>query len=123
MASDHENSGPAPKLYKASDHNCLEPDIQDHNNEPSSSTLGPKVVPTLDTTISSSLQELELLCSPMFDEYFNGGNQGVSKSSTLSGNQHQDTLPQLSVQPTLAPSTPTKNVNAEENNNDQVVDA
>ncbi|GKB56308.1 retrovirus-related pol polyprotein from transposon TNT 1-94 [Tanacetum coccineum] len=75
MASDHDNSGPAPKLYKASDHNCLEPEIQDHNNEPSSSTLGPKVVPALDTTISSSLQELELLCSPMFDEYFNGGNQ------------------------------------------------
>ncbi|GJX89891.1 hypothetical protein Tco_0343217 [Tanacetum coccineum] len=79
MALDHDNSGPAPHLQKASDHNCLEPKIQDHINEPSSSKLVPEVVPTADT-IDTSLQELELLFSPMYDEYFNGGNQGRTSS-------------------------------------------
>ncbi|GJS09713.1 retrovirus-related pol polyprotein from transposon TNT 1-94 [Tanacetum coccineum] len=94
-----------------------------HNNEPSSSTLVPKVVPSANTTYTSSLQELELMFSPMLDEYFNGGNRGVSKSSALFDNQQHDTPPQLHVQPTLEPSTPTTNVNAEENNNDQAIDA
>ncbi|GJR65658.1 retrotransposon protein, putative, unclassified [Tanacetum coccineum] len=84
--------------------------IQDHNNEPSSSKLIPKVVPSADTS-DTSLQEL--LFSPMYDEYFNRGNQGVSKSSVVFVLTQQDTSPQLNVQPTLEPLSLTKNVNAE----------
>ncbi|GKF40338.1 retrovirus-related pol polyprotein from transposon TNT 1-94, partial [Tanacetum coccineum] len=62
MASDYDNSGPAPQLQKASDHNRSEPEIQDHNNEPSSSKLVPNVVPTADTS-DTSQQELDLLFS------------------------------------------------------------
>ncbi|GJZ91710.1 retrovirus-related pol polyprotein from transposon TNT 1-94 [Tanacetum coccineum] len=63
-----------------SDHNYSEVGTQDHNYEPSSSMLVTQVVPTVDTTITSSSQELELLFSSMFDEYFNGDNQVVSRS-------------------------------------------
>ncbi|GJU67468.1 retrovirus-related pol polyprotein from transposon TNT 1-94 [Tanacetum coccineum] len=83
--------------------------------------LVPKVVPTVDTTYTSSLQELELLFSPMLDEYVIGGNLSVSKSSALFDNQQHDTPPQLHVQPILEPLTPTTNVNVEENNNDQAI--
>nr|GEV57609.1 retrovirus-related Pol polyprotein from transposon TNT 1-94 [Tanacetum cinerariifolium] len=76
-------------------------------------------------TTDTSLQELELLFSPMFKKYLNGGNQGVSKSSALfdTSQKKKDTSLRLNVQPTLVPLTPTTNVNAEENNNDQAVDA
>ncbi|GJU80282.1 hypothetical protein Tco_1282647 [Tanacetum coccineum] len=43
-----------------SDHNSSELGIHDHNNEPSSSKLVPKVVPLADKT-ATSRQELELL--------------------------------------------------------------
>ncbi|GKD76636.1 hypothetical protein Tco_1339257, partial [Tanacetum coccineum] len=49
---------------------CSELGIQDHSNEPSSSKLVPKVVPLTDKTATSQ-QELELLFSPMYEEYFN----------------------------------------------------
>nr|GEU44919.1 hypothetical protein [Tanacetum cinerariifolium] len=74
-------------------------------------------------TYTSSLQKLDLLFSPMYEEFFNGGNQGVSKSSTLSNNHHKDTSSQLHVKPTLESSTPATGNNAMENNNDQAVDA
>ncbi|GKF04619.1 hypothetical protein Tco_0035287 [Tanacetum coccineum] len=61
--------------------------------------------------------------SPMYEEFFNGGNQGVSKSFALSNNHHKDTSSQLNVQPTSEASTPATNNNVEENNNDQAVDA
>ncbi|GJV18612.1 retrovirus-related pol polyprotein from transposon TNT 1-94 [Tanacetum coccineum] len=67
---------------------------------------------------NTPLQELELLFSPMYKEYFNKGNKSVSKSSALSDNlQNQDTQPTLDVQPTLI------DVNAEEINNDQAENA
>ncbi|GJY02814.1 retrovirus-related pol polyprotein from transposon TNT 1-94 [Tanacetum coccineum] len=93
-----------------------------HNNEPSSSTLVSEVVPSADTS-DTSLQELELLFSPMFDEYFNRGNQGVSKSSAISDLQQQDTSHTLNVQHISKPSTPSTNVNAENNDNNQAVNA
>ncbi|GJR09106.1 retrovirus-related pol polyprotein from transposon TNT 1-94 [Tanacetum coccineum] len=50
-------------------------------------------------------------------------NQSVSKSSALSNNStQQDTQPTTNIQPTTEPSTPTTNVNAEENNTDQAAD-
>ncbi|GKD03367.1 retrovirus-related pol polyprotein from transposon TNT 1-94 [Tanacetum coccineum] len=90
---------------------------------PMRSKLVPKIVPSADKTYTSSLQELELLFSPMFEEYFNGGNQGISKSSALSDNHQKYTSPKLNVQPTSEPSTPTTNSNAEENNTNQAIDA
>ncbi|GJT60928.1 reverse transcriptase domain-containing protein [Tanacetum coccineum] len=59
--------------------------IQDHNNELSSSRLVPNDVPTTNKTHTSK-QELELLFSPMYEEYFNARNQSVSKSSDVSDN-------------------------------------
>ncbi|GJR45324.1 retrovirus-related pol polyprotein from transposon TNT 1-94 [Tanacetum coccineum] len=102
---------------------CTELGIQDNNNEPSSSKLVLNVIPT-ENKIDTSLQELELLFSPMYEEYFNAGNQVMSKSFALSDNlQQHDTQPTLSVQPTLEPIIQPINVNAEENNIDQAADA
>ncbi|GJT78704.1 hypothetical protein Tco_1045429 [Tanacetum coccineum] len=56
--------------------------IQDHRNEQSSLKRVPNVVPPADKTATSQ-QELELLFSPMYEEYFNEGNQSVSESSAL----------------------------------------
>ncbi|GJV95744.1 hypothetical protein Tco_1547321 [Tanacetum coccineum] len=56
QASDYENYGPAPQLQEVS--------------------------PPSDKP-DTSLQELQLLFRPMYEEYFNVGNQSVSKSSTL----------------------------------------
>nr|GEU49998.1 hypothetical protein [Tanacetum cinerariifolium] len=46
--------------------------IYDHNNEPSSSKPVPKVVPSVDTAAPSK-QELDLLFGPLYDEFFNAG--------------------------------------------------
>nr|GEV15034.1 hypothetical protein [Tanacetum cinerariifolium] len=95
-ASNYDNSSPVPQLQKSSAHNRSELGIQDYNNEPSSSALVPNVSPQADTN-TLSLQELEFLFSPLFKDYFTTGNQ--------------------------KPITPTINVNAKENNNDQAENA
>ncbi|GJU33375.1 hypothetical protein Tco_1176964 [Tanacetum coccineum] len=80
-------------------------------------------VPPVDTT-ESSLHELDLLFSPMYEEYFTAAYLIVSKSSDLSDNlQQQGTQPTLNVQPKLELITYTPNVNAEETNTDQAADA
>ncbi|GJY85239.1 retrovirus-related pol polyprotein from transposon TNT 1-94 [Tanacetum coccineum] len=95
----------------------------DHSNEPSSSKLVPNDVPTANKT-ATSLQKLELLFSPMYEEYFNAENQSVLNFSALSDNlQLQDTLPTLNVQPILELIIPPTNDNDEENNNNQADDA
>nr|GEU85723.1 copia protein [Tanacetum cinerariifolium] len=53
-----------------------------------------------------SQQELDLLFGPLYDEFFNAGSNP------------QDTQPITNIQPTSAPSTPTK-LHAEENNDHQ----
>ncbi|GJW07208.1 retrovirus-related pol polyprotein from transposon TNT 1-94 [Tanacetum coccineum] len=122
-ASNYDNSGPVPPLQKTSDHNRLELGIQDHNNEPSSSNLVPIVSPPADTN-APSLQELDLLFSLLYDEFFTVGNTSVSKSSSLSDNSvQQDTPPPVNVQPKIEPITPTTAVHAEENNNNLAEDA
>ncbi|GJT48240.1 retrovirus-related pol polyprotein from transposon TNT 1-94 [Tanacetum coccineum] len=68
----------------------------DHSNEPSSSKLIPNVSPSANAD-TPSLQELDFLFSPLFEEYFTAGNK--------------------------KPITLTTNVNAEENNNDQAANA
>nr|GFA13859.1 ribonuclease H-like domain-containing protein [Tanacetum cinerariifolium] len=89
----YDNSGPTPHLQQTFDHNSLELRIQDHNNEPLSSKLVLNVSPPTDIN-APSLQELDFLFSPLFEEYNTGGNQSVSKSFALSDNyKQQDTQP------------------------------
>ncbi|GJU04356.1 retrovirus-related pol polyprotein from transposon TNT 1-94 [Tanacetum coccineum] len=128
------SSNLAPQQHQASVHNRSEPETQDYNNEPSSLMLVPLVFLTSDTTTRSSLQDLELLFSPMFDEYFNKDNQPVPRSFTITDKRQQNDitpststtvavdLPQLNVYTTPVPTTPTITLNANGNNN-QVVDA
>nr|GEW40126.1 hypothetical protein [Tanacetum cinerariifolium] len=54
--------------------------IHDHNNEPSSSKLVLKVVPSADTTAPSK-QELDLLFGPLYDEFFTVGDKGKGKEA------------------------------------------
>ncbi|GJW97469.1 retrovirus-related pol polyprotein from transposon TNT 1-94 [Tanacetum coccineum] len=123
MALDYDKSGLAPQLQMTFEHNSSGLRLQDHNIKPSTLNMVPNVVPTADTT-DPSLQELELLFSLMYEEYFTARNQSVSKSSALSDNlQQQDTKPTLNVQPALEPIIPPTNVNVEENNNNQAEDA
>nr|GEU45084.1 hypothetical protein [Tanacetum cinerariifolium] len=68
-ASYYDNSSLAPQLQKTFDHNRSELGILGHNNEPSSSTLVPNVSPPTDTN-APSLQDLDFLFSPLFEEYF-----------------------------------------------------
>nr|GEU79843.1 reverse transcriptase [Tanacetum cinerariifolium] len=63
------------------EHNNSEFRIQDHNNKPSSLKLVPNVIPLADK-IDTSLQDLELLFSPMYEEYFTTGNQKADESSS-----------------------------------------
>ncbi|GJV66208.1 hypothetical protein Tco_1477036 [Tanacetum coccineum] len=98
-----------------SDHNSSELGTHDHNNEPSSSKLVPKVVSLADKTVTSQ-QELELLFSPMYEEHFNAGNPSVSKSFALFDNlQQHDTQPTVNIHPTSDLINPPTTVNAEEN--------
>ncbi|GJS80961.1 hypothetical protein Tco_0747502 [Tanacetum coccineum] len=121
--SDYDNFGPALQLQKTFVHNSTELRIQDHSNETSSSKLVLNVVPTAYKT-NTSLQELELLFSPMYEEYFIARNQSVSKYSALYDNlQQQDTQPTLNVQPTIEPVIPPTDFNVKESNNDQAEDA
>ncbi|GKB77163.1 retrovirus-related pol polyprotein from transposon TNT 1-94 [Tanacetum coccineum] len=122
-ASDYDNSSPVPQLQKTSDHNCLELRIQDHINEHSSSKLVLNGYPPPDKT-DSSLQELDFLLIPLFEEYFTAGNQSMSKPSTLSDNsQQQNTQPTMNVQLTTELITPTTTIHAEEINTNQSANA
>ncbi|GKB65021.1 hypothetical protein Tco_0921207, partial [Tanacetum coccineum] len=104
-------------------HNITKLRIQAHSSKSSSSKLFPNVFPTLNKT-NTSLLELELLFSPMYEVYFNEGNKGVSKSFALSDNlQQQDTQSTFNVRLTLELIIPPTDVNAKENNTDQAIDA
>ncbi|GJX07248.1 retrovirus-related pol polyprotein from transposon TNT 1-94 [Tanacetum coccineum] len=93
-ASDYDNSDPVPSL--------------------------PDVVP-LAVKTDLSQQELEFLFNPLFEEYFSARNQSVQKSTSPTDNSKQKvTQPSANAQ---QPSTPTTNVNAADNNNDQAEDA
>ncbi|GKB70432.1 retrovirus-related pol polyprotein from transposon TNT 1-94 [Tanacetum coccineum] len=62
MASDHVSSDPAPQCPPtALEQGSLSPDPQSQEN-----------VPIATETITTSINELDILFSPMFDEYFNG---------------------------------------------------
>nr|GFC81949.1 retrovirus-related Pol polyprotein from transposon TNT 1-94 [Tanacetum cinerariifolium] len=72
MASDQNSSDPAPEWQTmALEHNSLSPGRQCQEN-----------VSHRDKTVTT-LNELDLLFSPMFDELLNGPSQVVSKSSAV----------------------------------------
>ncbi|GJR75389.1 retrovirus-related pol polyprotein from transposon TNT 1-94 [Tanacetum coccineum] len=94
-ASDYDKSGPAPQLHNVS--------------------------PLADTTAPSQ-QELDLLFSPLYDEFFSKSTSSINKSSSPTDNsKQQDTPPTKNIQSLIEPTTPT-NVNVEENNDNQVED-
>ncbi|GJY17279.1 retrovirus-related pol polyprotein from transposon TNT 1-94 [Tanacetum coccineum] len=96
LALDYDNSGPVPQLQNVS---------------PSANTIVP------------SQQELDLLFSPLYDEFFNACTSSVNKSSSPTDNsKQQDTPPTTNNPSSTEPTTPT-NVNAEENNDNQAEDA
>ncbi|GKB94507.1 hypothetical protein Tco_0980644 [Tanacetum coccineum] len=103
------------KQAMTSDHNSSELGIHDHNNEPSSSKLVPKVVPSADTTAPSK-QELDLLFGPLYDEFFTAGTSCVNKSSSPTDNStQQDTPPSGTAQSTIELITLTTTITAEDN--------
>ncbi|GKG25168.1 hypothetical protein Tco_0395796, partial [Tanacetum coccineum] len=85
--------------------------------------LVPNVSPPANIN-APSLQELDFLFNPLFEEYFTAGNQSMSESSSLSDNsKKQDTQPIINIQPTTESITLTTNLNDDKNNNDQAADA
>nr|GEW96565.1 retrovirus-related Pol polyprotein from transposon TNT 1-94 [Tanacetum cinerariifolium] len=73
-------------------------------------------------TTAPSQQELDLLFSPLYDEFFIAGTSSVNKSSSPTDNStQQDTQPTTNIQPTIELTTPA-NVNAEETNDNQAAD-
>nr|GFB41617.1 retrovirus-related Pol polyprotein from transposon TNT 1-94 [Tanacetum cinerariifolium] len=127
MASDQLSSDPAPECQSmALNHDSLGPAIQRQAN-----------VPQVDTTVTT-LNEMDLLFSPMFDELLNGTSKVVSKSSAVSAadapnqrqhhttplNNHTTPTPICQVL-TLAPTViSSENINQAETyaENDQVAD-
>ncbi|GJZ18946.1 hypothetical protein Tco_0555536 [Tanacetum coccineum] len=98
-----------------SDHNSSELRIHDHNNEPSSLKLVPKVVPSADITFPSK-QELDILFGPLYNEFFTAGTSCVNKSSSPTDNsKQQDTPPSVTAQSTIELITPTTTITAEDN--------
>ncbi|GKD57975.1 retrovirus-related pol polyprotein from transposon TNT 1-94, partial [Tanacetum coccineum] len=73
-------------------------------------------------TIVASQQELDLLFGPLYDEFFTARTLSVNNSSSLTDNFKQpDTPPTMNIQSSTEPTNLT-NVNAEENNDNQVED-
>nr|GEW64076.1 hypothetical protein [Tanacetum cinerariifolium] len=96
-----------PQRQKASDYENFDPVPQLQNVSSSADAHVP------------SQQELDLLFSPLYDEFFTAGSSSVNKSSSPTNNSNQhDTQPTMNIQPTSAPSTPTY-VHAKENNDNQ----
>nr|GEU58770.1 hypothetical protein [Tanacetum cinerariifolium] len=96
LASDYDNSGLVPQLQNVS---------------PSANTIAP------------SQQELDLLFSTLYDGFFNVGTSSVNKSSSPTDNsKQQDTPPKMNNPSSTEPTTPTTNVYAEENNDNQAED-
>ncbi|GKE34296.1 integrase, catalytic region, zinc finger, CCHC-type containing protein, partial [Tanacetum coccineum] len=103
MASDHISSDPVPQcLTKAFEQDSLSPGPQSQENVPQAA----KTVTTLN--------ELDLLFSPMFDELLNGTTLVVSKSSALTAadapDQHQQHNTTSSTSIIVVADTPPLNI-------------
>ncbi|GJU32422.1 retrovirus-related pol polyprotein from transposon TNT 1-94 [Tanacetum coccineum] len=74
-------------------------------------------------TTDPSQQELDLLFGPLYDDFFTAGTSSVNKSSSPTDNsKQQDTPSTTNIQSSTEPTTPTTNVNAMENNDNQTED-
>nr|GEV07384.1 retrovirus-related Pol polyprotein from transposon TNT 1-94 [Tanacetum cinerariifolium] len=99
------------------DKDCSKFKKTDYNN------FGPvpqlrNVSSTADTTAPSQ-QELDLLFSPLYDEFFTTGTSSVNKSSSpIENSTQQDTQPATNIQSSSEPITPTTTVTTKENNTD-----
>ncbi|GJW46957.1 hypothetical protein Tco_0078603 [Tanacetum coccineum] len=111
------SSSPAPE--------CQTTLEQQQRHEPSSSINFQENLPSVDTTNTQSMLELELLFRPMLYEYFNRENEVVSESFNVSDKQNitQSTptmvdaeSPQLIVYNKPDLTTLTSQVDAKENN-------
>nr|GEX35948.1 retrovirus-related Pol polyprotein from transposon TNT 1-94 [Tanacetum cinerariifolium] len=103
----NDTSGLVPQRQKASDYDNSDPVPQLQN-----------VSSSADAHVQSQ-QELDLLFSPLYDEFFTAGTSSVNKYSSPTNNSNQqDTQPTMNIQRTSAPSTPTY-VHAEGNNDNQ----
>ncbi|GJS61024.1 retrovirus-related pol polyprotein from transposon TNT 1-94 [Tanacetum coccineum] len=108
---DNDTSDLLPQRQKASDYDNSGLAYQLQN-----------VSPLSDTTVPSQ-QELDLLFGPLYDQFFNAGNSSVHKSSFPTDNsKQQDTSPTTNNPSSIEPTTPTTNVNAKENNDNQAED-
>ncbi|GJY26709.1 retrovirus-related pol polyprotein from transposon TNT 1-94 [Tanacetum coccineum] len=105
---DNDTLGLVPKRQKASDYDNSNPFPQLQHVSPSADTTAP------------SQQELDLLFGPLYDEFFNACTSSVNKSSSPTDNSKQQDTPPTMNNPSLTePTTPTTNVHAEENNDNQ----
>ncbi|GKB45762.1 hypothetical protein Tco_0896515 [Tanacetum coccineum] len=89
MTFNDNTSGLTPQRQMTFKHNSSELRTHDNINEPSSSKLVPDVSPTAEMT-DTSLQGLELLFSPMYEEYFTTRNK-VGKEAVESSLRNVDT--------------------------------
>nr|GFA57890.1 integrase, catalytic region, zinc finger, CCHC-type, peptidase aspartic, catalytic [Tanacetum cinerariifolium] len=111
MASVHNSSDPAPTCQKKASIQISSdpaPECQTMALEHDSSSPGRKCQENVshgDKTVTT-LNELELLFSPMFDELLNGSSKVVSKSSTISAADAPNQRQQPST-PLTTPLTPT----------------
>nr|GEU55037.1 reverse transcriptase domain-containing protein [Tanacetum cinerariifolium] len=79
----------------------------------------PRAIISDRVTTTPSQQELDLLFSPRYDEFFTACTSNVNKSSSPTENfALQDTQPLTNIHPTTEPITPTTTITAEENNTD-----
>ncbi|GJT06250.1 hypothetical protein Tco_0840712 [Tanacetum coccineum] len=109
------------------EHNSLSLDPQSQEN-----------VPIVDETVTMSLNELDMLFSLMFDEYFNGATTVVSKTSVVPNTDASDkrqqtnttlststtvdaNITQLDIQTTPEPTTQVPIVTTTENIDQEII--
>ncbi|GJY31633.1 hypothetical protein Tco_0415128 [Tanacetum coccineum] len=89
-------------------------------------TLAPR--PNYKMFLLQQIQQLRynkswIFYSVLYDEFFTAGTSSVNKSSSPTNNsKQQDTPPITNIQSSTEPTTPTTNVNVEENNDNQAAD-
>ncbi|GJV48734.1 retrovirus-related pol polyprotein from transposon TNT 1-94 [Tanacetum coccineum] len=107
----NDTSGLVPQRQKASDYDNSDPTPQLQHVSPSADTTTP------------SQQELDLLFGPLYDEFFNAGSLSVNKTfSPTENSKQQDTPPTTNNPSSSELTTPTTNVHAKENNDNQAKD-
>ncbi|GJR72024.1 retrovirus-related pol polyprotein from transposon TNT 1-94 [Tanacetum coccineum] len=107
----NDTSGLVPQQQKASDYDNSKPTPRLQNISPLADRTAP------------SQQQFDLFFGPLYDEFFNACTSSVNKSSSPTDNsKQQDILPTMNNPSSIEPKTPSTNVHAEENNNNQAED-